>query len=226
LKEPAYQTIAPIQSPKITNDIYNKSMKAPLVTLSPEELFAILPEVRNRLREAITPKRVPHEMISTNAYIEQASEEEAPIVVPDVYETYLNNLTPGERLIPLNIAEESYALRSIKMVIDNKEEIEGIIDPGSQIIAMSEGICHNLGLIYDPTIKLNMQSANGEVNQSLGLARNVPCRIGNITLYFQIHVIRSPAYNILLGRPFDVLWCTSLNHHLFCAKILQIQNKS
>jgi hypothetical protein len=148
---------------------------------------------------------VLHKTVSTNAYIEQASEEEAPIVVPDVYETYLNNLVPGERPIPLNVAEESYALRSIKMVIDNKEEIEGIIDPGSQIIAMSEGICHDLGLIYDPTIKLNMQSANGEVNQSLGLARNVPCRIGNITLYLQIHVIRSPAYDILLGRPFDVL---------------------
>jgi hypothetical protein len=91
------------------------------------------------------------------------------------------------------------------MVIDNKEEIEGIIDPGSQIIAMSEGICHDLGLIYNPTIKLNMQSANREVNQSLGLARNVPCRIGNITLYLQIHVIQSPAYNILLSQPFDIL---------------------
>jgi hypothetical protein len=122
-------------------------MKAPLVTLSPEELFAISPEVHNRLREAITPKRVPHETVLTNAYIEQASEEEAPIVVPDVYETYLNNLAPGERPIPLNVAEESYTLRSIKMVIDNKEEIEGIIDPGSQIIAMSEGICHDLSLI-------------------------------------------------------------------------------
>jgi hypothetical protein len=96
LKEPAYQTIAPIQSPKITNDVYNKLMKAPLVTLSPEELFAISPKVRNRLHEAITPKRVPHETVLTNAYIEQASEEEAPIMVPDVYETYLNNLAPGD----------------------------------------------------------------------------------------------------------------------------------
>jgi hypothetical protein len=85
-------------------------MKALLITLSPEELFAISPEVRNRLCEAITPKRVPHETVSTNAYIKQASEEEAPIVVPDVYETYLNNLAPGERPIPLNVAEESYAL--------------------------------------------------------------------------------------------------------------------
>ena len=50
-----------------------------------------------------------------------------------------------------------------------------------------------------------MQSANGTVDKSLGLARNIPCRIGDITLYLQIHVIRDPAYDILMGRPFDVL---------------------
>lgn len=50
-----------------------------------------------------------------------------------------------------------------------------------------------------------MQSANGEIDQSLGLARNISCQIGNITLYLQIHVIRSPAYDILMGRPFDIL---------------------
>jgi hypothetical protein len=54
--------------------------------------------------------------------------------------------------------------------IDNKEEIEGIVDPGSQIIAMSEGVCHDIGLLYDPSIKLNMQSVNGDVDQFLGLA--------------------------------------------------------
>ena len=50
-----------------------------------------------------------------------------------------------------------------------------------------------------------MQSVNGTVNKSLGLARNIPCRIGNITLYLQIHIIHNPAYDILMGRPFDVL---------------------
>jgi hypothetical protein len=70
---------------------------------------------------------------------------------------------------------------------------------------MSEAVCHDIGLAYDPSIKLNMQSANGEVDQSLGLSRNVPCKINTITLYLQIHIIRSPAYDILLGRPFDVL---------------------
>jgi predicted aspartyl protease len=73
-----------------------------------------------------------------------------------------------------NVAQESHARRLITMIIDNREEVEGIIDPGSQIIAMSEAVCHDIGLAYNPSIKLNMQSANGEVNQLLGLACNVP----------------------------------------------------
>jgi hypothetical protein len=59
-KQPAYHYVAPIQNPRTVVDIYNKSMQAPLVTLSPEELFAISPEVRNRLREAITLIRLRH----------------------------------------------------------------------------------------------------------------------------------------------------------------------
>jgi hypothetical protein len=168
-KEPAYHYIGPIQNMCTIIEVYNKSMQAPLITLSPEELFAISPEVCNRLHKAITLKRVLNEMVSTHTLIEQvpdevSSEEETSITVPDVYETYINSLAPGERPIPLNVAQESHALWSIMMVIDNREKVEGIIDPGSQIIAMSKAVCHNISLVYDPSIRLNMQSANGEVD--------------------------------------------------------------
>jgi hypothetical protein len=121
-------------------------------------------------------------MVSTHTLIEQvpdeaSSEEETSITVPDVYETYINSLAPGERPIPPNVAQESHVLWSIMMVIDSREEVEGIIDPGSQIIAVSEAVCHDIGLAYDLSIKLNMQSANSEVDQSLGLSCNVPCKI-------------------------------------------------
>jgi hypothetical protein len=79
-------------------EIYNKSMKSPLVTLSLEELFAISPDMQNRLREAITLKRVSLETVLPNAFIEEVLDEETSITVPDVYETYLNNLAPGEKL--------------------------------------------------------------------------------------------------------------------------------
>jgi hypothetical protein len=58
--------------------------------------------MQNRLREAITPKWVPTETVLANAFIEEVQVEETSITVLDVYETYLNNLAPGERAVPLN----------------------------------------------------------------------------------------------------------------------------
>jgi len=155
----------------------------------------------------VLPSRSPEQMISTfaNSVFRQAEPPPGSFVVPDPYEIYLKTLQPGETPERLIIAKESSALHSIYPLIDHQRHVESIIDPGSQIIAMAEQVCLDLALVYDPSIILNMQSANGEVDKSLGLAQNVPMLIGEITLYVQIHIIRSPAYNILLGRPFDTL---------------------
>ncbi|KAF8233206.1 hypothetical protein L208DRAFT_1268098 [Tricholoma matsutake] len=133
-----------------------------------------------------------------------------PIILQDPIEQYINNLGPGETKDPniLRVAKESHVLHSIELLINNQEYIEAILDPGSQIIVMSEAVCHHLSLQYDLRICLHMQSANGDVDESLGLACNVSAHIGNIVIYIQVHVIRLPAYDILLGHPFDVLTCS------------------
>jgi hypothetical protein len=51
------------------------------------------------------PKQVLNERVSTHVLIEQvpdkvSSEEETSITIPDVYETYIDSLAPGERPIP------------------------------------------------------------------------------------------------------------------------------
>jgi hypothetical protein len=151
----------------------------------------------------------PEHRLPTATFINSIYQTRTPpagsLIVPDPYETYLRTLPAGAVPDRLIVAKESSALRSIHPLVDHQQHIEAILDPGSQIIAMAEEVCFDLGLAYDPAIILNMQSANGEVDQSLGLARNVPIVIGDITLYIQIHIIRSPAYDILLGRPFDIL---------------------
>src|SRR6266704_1498221 len=91
------------------------------------------------------------------------------------------------------------------MLIENKEEIECVVDPGSMIVAMSDSVSHKLGIAYNPGFKIEMQSVNGKVEETYGLARNIPFTIKDITLFFQVHVVQSPTYDILLGRPFDVL---------------------
>jgi hypothetical protein len=106
---------------------------------------------------------------------------------------------PGTSIGTFTVAKESTALRAIYLDINHQDTVESIIDPGSEIIAMSKDICHDLGLSYNPTIHMNLTSANGEVDQSLGLSCNVPCHIADITLFLQIHIVQKPAYNILLG---------------------------
>jgi hypothetical protein len=132
----------------------------------------------------------------------QANLPAGGIVVSDPLEVFYNS---GEIPDDLVVSMESSAIRSILPIIDNQQQVESIVDPGSQIIAMSEAVCHDLALTYDPRVVLRMVSANGSVSPSLGLARNVPFRIADIVLYLQVHVVRNPAYDVLLGRPFDIL---------------------
>ncbi|KAG6834949.1 hypothetical protein H0H93_006165 [Arthromyces matolae] len=86
------------------------------------------------------------------------------LVVPNPYDIYLRTLPPGRAPKILNVTREAESLRAIMMVIDGRTAVESIVNSGSQIIAMSEE--------YDPTVKLNMQSANSTIDSSLGIARN------------------------------------------------------
>ena len=213
-KDVAYRTQVPVYQSKIADEVFARSMKTPTVTLTPEELLSISPEVRNKFREAITPKRVPAESRTIAYNATEGSEERTcsgeplepgGLVIPDPYSVYLDQFDRTDVKPSPVVARESHSLRCIVGLVNNQANVEAIVDPGCQIIAMSRAVCHSLGLAYDPTVRLDMQSANGELDKSEGLLRNVPFRVGNIQLYLQIHVIRDAAYDILLGRPFDVL---------------------
>jgi hypothetical protein len=105
------------------------------------------------------------------------------LIVPDPYETYLKLLPSGAMPELLVMAKESLVLCSIFLLVDNQQHIEWILDPGSQIIAMAEEVCLDLGLVYNPMVILHIQLANGEGDLSLSLTRNIPMHIGDITLY-------------------------------------------
>ncbi|KAI0042953.1 hypothetical protein FA95DRAFT_1463700, partial [Auriscalpium vulgare] len=175
------------------------------VTLTQRELLLLAPEVRAQIRHSVTPRRIPtapvkapQEPVAVMQTKLQAGRDEFAEAFGE-----LCGFDDGDK--PLIVAKELLALRAVLPLVDNQAHIEVILDPGSQVISMSEDTCHFLGLAYDPTITLDMLSANGSVDKLLGLARNVALKLGEITLYVQIHVIRSPTYDILLGRPFDVL---------------------
>jgi hypothetical protein len=55
-KEPAYRTITPIQYSRVAEDVYLRSMKAPFIMLLTEEILALSPEYRQKIRDSVTPK--------------------------------------------------------------------------------------------------------------------------------------------------------------------------
>ena len=227
--EPAYSTTAKIHDPRVADMVYERAMETP-ITVTQRELLSLAPEVRARVADVTVKKGVPRDTVPVaQAMIEEVTNDDEPsphsqrlvqathmpaaftaarvppadaTVITDPYEAYLCEHKHGE---PDIVAAESNVLRTILPVIDGQDRVEAILDPGCQIVAMSEEVSNVLALPYDPTVRLNMVSANGGIDQSLGLAHNVPFLVGDIVLYLQVHVLCAPAYDILLGRPFDIL---------------------
>ncbi len=127
------------------------------------------------------------------------------IVLGDPYEQYLSSLGPGEKPKRLIVARESQSLKSVYPLINGKAKAETLLDSGSQIISMSLATAERLSLTWDPDVIINMESANKQVESTKGLARNVPFAFGEMILYLQVHIINDPAYDVLLGKPFEVL---------------------
>ena len=127
------------------------------------------------------------------------------IIIEDLYEVYLRTALEDHSSNCLTVAKESSALRTILPLINHNQYVESVLDPGSQVITMLEAACHALALIYDPRVCLRMQLANHEVDKTLGLTRNVPILVRDITLYVQFYIVQNPAYDVLLGRPFNIL---------------------
>ncbi|KAG6872068.1 hypothetical protein C0995_013376 [Termitomyces sp. Mi166 len=196
--------------------------------------LAILQPLRNHFQEMVMPKQITNANMATISEIpDDGTNDALPYPGKSLLGTYtfhsnanthnasIMELTgtfgavdpveafyshwPPEHCASLCVTKDTDSLRAIMAVINRKKGVECIVDSGSQIVSMLEEIVHQMGLVYDSTVMLNMQSANGMIDQSQGLARNVPCTIVGLTIYLQVHIISQPAYDILLGKPFNVL---------------------
>jgi hypothetical protein len=154
--------------------------------------------------DAIYAKDLP----AVSAFVQTIPHYGMPIgsvVVPDPVLVYLASVPPGEKPKQIIVAKESASLRSIYPVVNGMTQEESLLDSGSQIVSMSEGAAVELGIGWNPDIQIHMQSANGQLEKSCSLAQNIPFRMGDLTVYLQVHVIKDVAYRILLGRPFDLI---------------------
>jgi hypothetical protein len=127
--------------------------------------------------------------------------------LPDPVEQYYS--TAETKRKPILVARESQNLRCLYPEINNAGIEEALYDNGSQICSMEKSVATSLNIQWDPDVTVEMTSANKTKTQTLGLARNVPFKIGASTIYVQLHIIEGVAYKVLLGRPFEAI--TSMN---------------
>lgn len=137
--------------------------------------------------------------------VEGADIQRGSLVIQDPIVQFFDTMSEVERDKQVYIAHESKSLRTIYALINGSGEEECVLDGGSQIVSMHEAVSHELGISYDPEFKVKMQSANNQIESTVGLARNVPFRFGSIVLHMQVHILKNPPYKVLLGRPFDCL---------------------
>ncbi len=134
------------------------------------------------------------------------SGKKGSIVITDPLVQYLDALAKDQTAVEIVYAAgESLGLQALYPVINGVDREEALLDSGSQIVSMAKSTATTLGITWDPGLTIGMQSAQGHVESTLGLARHVPFDFGGITLLMQVHIINNPAYSILLGRPFDAL---------------------
>jgi len=102
------------------------------------------------------------------------------------------------------VAPDMAHLRVVPAVINGIGE-EVLLDSGSQIVSMTKKVAAANKVSWDPSLSIQMQSANGSLSRTCGLARNVPFTLGGVTVLLQVHVMDAAPYTVLLGRPFDII---------------------
>lgn len=169
--------------------------------------------------DAISTKELP---FFTQFFVTSKARGSVPkgaIVANDPVLQYLKTLAPGEApkqiFVTLEdqlVGKDSAALRVVHPLINARAQEESILDGGSQIVSMAQSTAIELGVSWNPDINIFMQSANGQVEKTVGLAKDVAFNFGELTIYLQVHVINEPAYKVLLGRPFEILTASTVQN--------------
>ena len=233
---PAYKSQAPVEAgidfEKIVEDLLDREIVIPLRTLAGAS-SAIQKEIKKHMTKARLPVEAgprvhfqDNEEIIPAAKIDVATVPFASYaVMTDVsdelpeghliaHDPVLQYLAENKEALPsdLIVAKSTEPLRAIYAVINRIAQEECLLDGGSQIVSMSKEVAVGLGLTWDPSIRVNMESSTSHVEKTLGLARNVCFRTGGLDLYLQVHILENPPYKVLLGRPFETFTkCVATN---------------
>jgi len=153
--------------------------------------------------------------MAVQAEVEVMSREKTELwTVKDLVVQFLETLHPLERAYQVFASEECAReasapemahLRVVPVLVNGVTEEEALLDSGSQIVSMTRDVAAANKISWDPSLSIQLQSTNGSLSRTCGLAKNVPFTLGDVTVLLQAHIMETAPYKILLGRPFDTI---------------------
>jgi len=212
----AYRSRAPVETgldiEKLVETVLDLEINIPLRSLAgvssaiQKEIRKQVTKTRQIIEEAAPARQYIRlgEIPSIGIYSQNAPviTEEGCVVAEDPVLQYLAEHADASSS-DLIVGSISEPLKAIYTMINQVGQEESLLDSGSMIVSMAKEVAVQLGLTWDPTIQINMESASNHLEKTLGLARNVNFNVGGLNFLLQVHILEAPPYRVLLGRPFD-----------------------
>ena len=150
------------------------------IQLTIGEVFAISNGAVDAFKKKISPKRVP---------IDQPKTTNAGDVNSDDEEEEAHDSGPAHYACPLGYVA----------VTINGKQIQALLDNGSQVNLLPRDLAGKMGLIITQK-PMKLRGIGGHKSDILGIAENVPVKVGNITK--EVHFwVSSAAVQPILGKP-------------------------
>ena len=225
-EEVTYKNRAPVEIgldiEKIVDSVMDMEITIPL-----KGLAGISGAIQKEIKKQMTKARIPVDEMTQEKKIAIIAKPkvylhdipvESKVIKEDISEEILKGHVVGgdpalqyleesgtAELTHLVVGKMTEPLRAIYTRINGVGQEECLMDGGSSIVSMSKQVAVQLGLVWDPGIRIDMESASKHVERTLGVARNTLFEVGGLKLHLQVHILESPPYRVLLGRPFLTL---------------------
>ena len=104
----------------------------------------------------------------------------------------------------------SLPLRALEAKIPGTcRSLMGVLDSGSEVVAMPKCVWEELGLPLRSDHVLRMTSANTSVDSTVGVLENLALDFGAGEVLLQVQIMGRANFDLLLGRPFHCLMSTT-----------------
>lgn len=177
---------------RVTDRMLDTSVSIPI-----RELIAVSTDVRKVFKDMTTTKRVT---VGTALVNELTGAPVTKQYIKDNDE-FLKRSDDGRI-----VADHFKPLRCIKAGTYQGRLLTCVLDQGAECIVMPARVWRTLGSIpLRPDYKLTMESVNTSTNETLGVVENMPLDFGTGEMLFQVQIVETANFDVLLGRPFYTL---------------------